>query len=132
MKVIDKTTVNGAELVLKASGEIYVMVSPITGKHSVIGSMERAKAHWHGFVAANKEVPIPFAVYKNKAGDKIWYYELETDMDSLYFHEGKKPLFHARDIVNPSECKKVTRYPVKLLDEFHQVNGFQRLEDAWT
>jgi hypothetical protein len=132
MQVIEKTTINGAELILRASGDQYEMISPITGKHSVNGSKDRAMAHWNGFVAMNKEVPKPFVVYQNTSGKKIWYYEVQEDPTALYFHEGQRPVMRLSDLKNPTECKLLSKFPMDLLDSYHAQDGFVRLKNLWS
>jgi hypothetical protein len=132
MQVIERTVVNGAELVLMASGDQYEMISPITGKHSVNGSKERGMAHWNRFVAMNKDVPKPFAVYQNESGKKIWYYEVPEEPTALYFHEGGKPVLSHMALKDPKECKILSRFPIDLLDSYHVQEGFVRIEKLWS
>lgn len=131
MELIKSETVHGATLKLLKAGEEFLMISPITGNHSISGSKERALCHWYGFLANNKDVPKPFAVYRHPSGEKLFYYSCNSNRDWLI--KSSKPILSKHDLslsVNSTSlnCLEV-RLSLKDLDAKKETEGFYRLPE---
>lgn len=129
MELIKSEVVHGATLKLMQMGENFLMTSPITGSHSISGSKERALCHWYGFLANNKDVPTPFAVYKHPSGEKLFYYACNSNRDWLI--KSSKPILskHGLNVDStPLNCLE-ERLSLKDLDAKKNAEGFLRLPE---
>jgi|SRR5690606_8368743 len=128
MNPIKTQVVHGATIQMFQEGEKFTMISPITGIHSVVGTKERALCHWYGFIANNKDVPVPLAVYQ-KNGQKEFFYACNADRNWLI--RTPKPILNKHDLSPqkmPVDCL-YRRKSITELDAIYTAEGFTRIPD---